>query len=223
MSQWDQFTSADRLFAWLHLHSPNLYGEWNPIGNSDFKTNVLQFNVGYLALRADQSLFYVTVLCHVNPFTCKKRKQRFMPPHRYPCCLCEAYCTFMFVCQWFMKDEVMWFKGIRLSEQLLSFCLLESCGNLDRIVHADIVGGGGGGACVCVWCPLWKTDKTLLESIQKIKYEITNIQSFSSNLIESSKRPVLQLEWGHFREYIHYLVKQKKCILSSSLVAFSLY
>lgn len=44
----------------------------------------------------------------------------------------------------------MWFKGIRLSEQLLSFCLLESCGNLDRIVHADIVGGGGG-VLVCVY------------------------------------------------------------------------
>lgn len=162
VSQWDRRSAHRRrpsLCSAAPARSPLLTASEIPFGNFDFKTSDSQLNVGDLALEGDRLerlLCDRAVQCKSFHLQKKKKKEEakiYAPPRRYPCCLCEAYCTFMFVRWWFIKDEGMWFRGIRLSGQLLSFCLLESCGNLDRIVHADIVGGGD--ACVFVWWPLW--------------------------------------------------------------------
>lgn len=109
--------------------------------SGSFKDNlsVLLLTVGEFSPGIDLRPSGWIRLCNVNFFTCRKRKQRFMPSHRNTCCSFKAYSTFLFICCWFMNDEGLWFNTVCLSRQLLSVCLPESCGNLDRTVNAKTV------------------------------------------------------------------------------------
>lgn len=73
-------------------HTPAflLHGELDPSGNFSDKAIVLQANDGKPAHGADLSPFMGNGLCEENVSTCTKRKQRFMPAHRYTCCLLVA-------------------------------------------------------------------------------------------------------------------------------------
>lgn len=64
-------------------------GEPEPSLSFTDKAGILQANGGKPAHGVGLSLPSGNGLCNANPSTCKKRKQRFMPPHRYTCCLFE--------------------------------------------------------------------------------------------------------------------------------------